>query len=214
VSDETIETLRSAARRDRIAYPGAKRVLDASCAALGLVLLLPLTAVIAIGIRCGSPGPVLFRQVRVERAGRRFTLFKFRTMRVGAKSDPAGRVHVDLPVPTDDPAITPFGRRMRQLGLDEIPQLLNVLRGDMSLVGPRPTIPEQVEAYTAWERRRLEVPQGITGLAQISGRNNLPWPERIRLDIEYVERCGLGEDLRILLLTVRRVFVERSLDDC
>jgi lipopolysaccharide/colanic/teichoic acid biosynthesis glycosyltransferase len=208
-----MDATRPAARGDRMAYAGAKRLLDASCAGLGLLLLFPLTLVIAIGIRWGSPGPVLFRQVRVGRSGRRFTLFKFRTMRVGAKADAEGKVHVDRPVATDDPAITPFGRRMRQLGLDEIPQLLNVLRGDMSLVGPRPTIPEQVEAYTAWERRRLDVPQGITGLAQISGRNNLPWPERIKLDIEYVESCSLAEDLRILVLTVRRVFVERSLDD-
>jgi lipopolysaccharide/colanic/teichoic acid biosynthesis glycosyltransferase len=209
-----METTRPAARGDRIAYAAAKRLLDVSCAGIGLLLLLPVTLALAIGIRLGSPGPVLFRQLRVGMGGRRFTLFKFRTMRVGAKSDLAGKVHVDQPVAPDDPAITSFGRRMRQLGLDEIPQLLNVLRGDMSLVGPRPTIPEQVEAYTAWERRRLEVPQGITGLAQISGRNNLAWPERIALDIEYVDRCSLAEDLRILLLTIHRVFVERDPDDC
>lgn len=213
MSDQALDSARRALRRDRSLYPFAKRALDVGSAGAGGLLLLPVALGIAAAIRWSSPGPILFRQVRAGRGGRPFGLYKFRTMRVGARSDAAGKVHVDAPIAADDPAITPLGRWLRRYGLDEIPQILNVLRGDMSLVGPRPTIPEQVAAYTAWERRRLEVLPGITGLAQVSGRNNLPWPERIRLDIDYVDSRSFREDLRLLGLTFRRVFLERTLHD-
>ena len=213
MSDQTLDSAPRALRRGRSFYSLAKRTLDLVSAAGGGLLLLPVGVAIAIAIRWSSPGPILFRQVRAGRGGRSFELYKFRTMRVGARSDAAGKVHVDAPIAADDPAITPLGRWLRRYGLDEIPQILNVLRGDMSLVGPRPTIPEQVAAYTAWERRRLEVLPGITGLAQVSGRNNLPWPDRIRLDVAYVDSRSFREDMRLLGLTFRRVFLERTLHD-
>ena len=207
MSDEMVRAPAGARARTRRSYAVVKRCIDLAAALLGLVLLWPVFLLVALAIRLDGPGPVLFRQERVGRGGKHFHLFKFRTMLPGARSEGnTGKVLVDEPVAGDDPAITRTGRILRDYGLDELPQLINIVRGDMSLVGPRPTIPEQVEAYTAWERQRLDVPPGITGLAQISGRNALDWPERIRLDLIYIERRSTLEDLRLLLLTARRVF--------
>lgn len=194
-------------------YPVVKRLTDLVLVGGGLLLLWPLMLAIAVAIRVTSPGPALFRQLRVGKGGRSFLIYKFRTMTVGAKSSgPLGTVAgIYEQIAPDDPAVTPLGRQLRRFGLDELPQLLNVLRGDMSLVGPRPTIPEQVREYGPFERRRLEAHQGITGLAQVSGRNALTWPERIRLDVRYVDtRSNLG-DLRLLATTFWRVFFKRSL---
>ncbi len=171
------------------------RALDLAISSLTLAVLSPLLLGIAIAIRLGG-GPVLYRQRRVGLGGREFELLKLRTMVEG--SDPVGYGTV---VTRDDPRVTGVGRFLRRTSLDEIPNLVNVLRGEMAIVGPRPTIPAQVADYTAHQRRRHEVRPGITGWAQVQGRAGIPWEERIELDIEYVERRSTALDLRILAKT-------------
>jgi lipopolysaccharide/colanic/teichoic acid biosynthesis glycosyltransferase len=155
-------------------------------------------ALAAIAIRVESRGAVFYRQLRVGRHGEPFELWKLRTMVPGAESMGAG-----IYVLEGDPRITRSGRLLRRFSLDELPNLVNVLRGEMSIVGPRPTVQEQVDRYTERQRRRLEVRPGITGWAQINGRASLPWPERIELDVWYVEHRSLRLDLRILARTAR-----------
>ena len=158
---------------------------------------------IGIWIRRDSPGPALFRQERIGFAGRPFTLFKFRSMVVGAQGMGAG-----LAVTEGDDRITTAGEILRRLSLDELPQLWNIVRGDMSLVGPRPTVASQVERYDDRQRRRLLARPGLTGLAQVSGRTAIPWSERIEMDLTYVDRWSIRRDLAILgrtvLVVVRR----------
>ena len=163
-----------------------------------LVITSPLLALAALAIRLESRGPVFYRQLRVGRGGEPFELWKLRTMVPGAESMGAG-----LYVLEGDPRITRTGRLLRRFSLDELPNLVNVLKGDMAIVGPRPTVQEQVDRYTDRQRRRLEVKPGITGWAQINGRTSLLWPERIELDVWYVENRSLRLDLRILLKTAR-----------
>jgi lipopolysaccharide/colanic/teichoic acid biosynthesis glycosyltransferase len=158
-------------------------------------------ALAALGIKLGDGGPVFYRQLRVGKGGEEFELLKFRTMVIGAEKQGAG-----FAVDEGDPRITRVGRILRRLSLDELPQLWNVLRGDMSIVGPRPTLRYQVEQYTARQRRRLEVKPGITGWAQIHGRAQLPWAERIELDVWYVEHRSPRLDLKIILRTPRALF--------
>jgi lipopolysaccharide/colanic/teichoic acid biosynthesis glycosyltransferase len=172
------------------------RVLDIVIAAVALVLLSPVLVLAAIAIRLGGGRPVLYRQRRIGRDGAEFELLKLRTMVPG--SDPVGYGTV---VTRDDPRVTRPGRFLRRTSLDEIPNLINVLRGEMAIVGPRPTIPAQVDDYTPRQRRRHEVRPGLTGWAQVQGRAGIPWEERIEFDIEYVERRSFGLDLRILLKT-------------
>ena len=167
-------------------------------AGLLLVLASPLLALAALAIRLESRGPVFYRQLRVGRGGEPFQLWKLRTMVPGAESMGAG-----IYVLEGDSRITRTGRLLRRFSLDELPNLVNVLKGDMAIVGPRPTVQEQVDRYTDRQRRRLEVKPGITGWAQINGRTLLSWPERIELDVWYVENRSLRLDLRILLKTVR-----------
>jgi lipopolysaccharide/colanic/teichoic acid biosynthesis glycosyltransferase len=174
------------------------RALDVALAALLLLLCSPLLAVAAIAVRLESRGAVLYRQRRVGRHGRPFDLWKLRTMVPGAEAMGAG-----IYVLEGDPRITRVGRLLRRFSLDELPNLLNVLRGDMAVVGPRPTVEEQVDRYTERQRRRLDVKPGITGWAQVNGRTSLPWPERIELDVWYVEHRSLLLDLRILARTAR-----------
>jgi lipopolysaccharide/colanic/teichoic acid biosynthesis glycosyltransferase len=174
------------------------RALDVVLAAALLVVLAPLLALSALAIRLESRGPVFYRQLRVGRDGEPFELWKLRTMVPGAESMGAGIYVVE-----GDPRITRTGRLLRRFSLDELPNLVNVLRGEMSIVGPRPTVQEQVDRYTDRQRRRLEVRPGITGWAQINGRTSLPWPERIELDVWYVEHRSLRLDLRILARTAR-----------
>jgi lipopolysaccharide/colanic/teichoic acid biosynthesis glycosyltransferase len=174
------------------------RALDVLISATLLVLTSPLLAIAALAIRLESRGPVFYRQLRVGRDGEPFELWKLRTMVPGAESMGAG-----LYVLEGDPRITRTGRLLRRFSLDELPNLGNVLKGDMAIVGPRPTVQEQVDRYTDRQRRRLEVKPGITGWAQINGRTSLPWPERIELDVWYVENRSLRLDLRILLRTAR-----------
>jgi lipopolysaccharide/colanic/teichoic acid biosynthesis glycosyltransferase len=174
------------------------RALDVVLAAALLVVTAPLLALAALAIRLESRGPVFYRQRRVGRDGEPFELWKLRTMVPGAESMGAGIYVVE-----GDPRITRTGRLLRRFSLDELPNLVNVLRGEMSIVGPRPTVQEQVDRYTDRQRRRLEVKPGITGWAQINGRTSLPWPERIELDVWYVEHRSLWLDLRILARTAR-----------
>jgi lipopolysaccharide/colanic/teichoic acid biosynthesis glycosyltransferase len=172
------------------------RGLDAIGAGLGLALASPVLAAAAAAVKLADGGPVLYRQRRVGKDGREFDLVKLRTMVVGAEQQGAG-----LAVNKGDPRITRVGRVLRRLSIDELPQLWNVVRGEMSLIGPRPTLAYQVERYTPRQRKRLEVKPGITGWAQIHGRAALPWDERIELDVWYVENRSARVDLRILLRT-------------
>jgi lipopolysaccharide/colanic/teichoic acid biosynthesis glycosyltransferase len=178
----------------------AKRGLDLVLATLGLALGAPVLVAAIVAIRLESPGHPIYRQRRVGRDGKEFDLYKLRTMVHGAEHLGAG-----MAVNEGDPRITRVGALLRRASLDELPNLLNVLRGDMSIVGPRPTIPVQVAQYTERHRRRLEVKPGITGWAQVNGRASLPWSERIELDLWYVEHRSLPLDLRILAQTAAMV---------
>jgi lipopolysaccharide/colanic/teichoic acid biosynthesis glycosyltransferase len=174
------------------------RILDVVLAAVLLVVTAPILAVAAVAIRLESGGPVFYRQLRVGMGGEPFQLWKLRTMVPGAESMGAG-----IYVLEGDARITRVGRLLRRYSLDELPNLVNVLKGEMAIVGPRPTVQEQVDRYTDRQRRRLEVKPGITGWAQVNGRTSLPWPERIELDVWYVEHRSLRLDLRILRKTAR-----------
>jgi len=175
----------------------AKRALDVVIAGLAAVIAGPFMLVIALAIRLEDRGPALLRQSRVGMHGEDFDLLKFRTMIADAHTVGSGWL-----VAERDPRITRVGRVLRKWSLDELPQMFNVLRGEMSIVGPRPTLRYQVDQYTPFQRRRLEAKPGITGWAQIRGRNSLRWPERIELDVWYVEHQSLRLDLLILLRTV------------
>ena len=174
------------------------RALDALLAGALLVVTSPLLLAAAIAIRLESRGAVIYRQRRVGRHGEPFELFKLRTMVSGAEAMGDG-----IYVLEGDARITRVGRLLRRFSLDELPNLVNVLKGDMAIVGPRPTIQEKVDLYTDRQRRRLEVKPGITGWAQVNGRASLPWPERIELDVWYVDNRSLALDLRILARTAR-----------
>ena len=172
------------------------RPLDAALAALLLAIASPLLALAAIAIRLESRGAVFYRQRRVGRGGVPFELWKLRTMVPGAETMGDGIYVIE-----GDPRITRVGQLLRRFSLDELPNLVNVLKGEMALVGPRPTVQEQVDRYTERQRRRLEVKPGITGWAQVNGRASLPWADRIELDLWYVEHESLRLDLRILART-------------
>jgi lipopolysaccharide/colanic/teichoic acid biosynthesis glycosyltransferase len=174
------------------------RPVDLAIAAVALVVTAPLALAIAIAIRLEGGGRAIYRQRRVGKDGAEFDLFKFRTMVAG--SDPVG---IGTAIEADDPRVTRIGRRLRRHSLDELPNLVNVLRGEMAIIGPRPTIPAQVELYTPRQRRRLEVKPGLTGWAQVSGRAAIDWGERIELDVWYVENRSAALDLRILARTAR-----------
>ncbi len=190
-----------------------KRTLDIVGSTFGLLVLAPLLAVVAVLVRLTSPGPALFRQERVGAGGRSFTLVKFRTMVVN-DDDSALREAVQRELDgtreeedgsfklLDDPRVTPVGRWLRRTSLDEVPQLVNVLLGQMSLVGPRPALPWEADLFPSDLRRREEMPPGLTGLWQVSGRSRLGTPDMLRLDVEYVDSWSLGLDLSILVRTV------------
>jgi lipopolysaccharide/colanic/teichoic acid biosynthesis glycosyltransferase len=183
-----------------------KRLLDLVIAFAGTVLSAPVVAVLALVIRLQSPGHPLYRQVRVGQDGRPFSIYKLRTMVRGAEFTGAG-----LAIQQGDDRITRVGGFLRRYSLDELPNLWNVLRGEMSIVGPRPTIQVQVDQYTDHQRRRLAVKPGITGWAQVNGRASVPWAKRIELDLWYVEHRSLLLDLKILVLTVRMVLTGQGL---
>lgn len=174
-----------------------KRAVDVSVALVMLVVLAPLIAAIAIGVRVRLGSPILFRQERPGRCGVPFELIKFRTM-----ADGAG---------TDAERLDAFGRFLRSTSLDELPELVNVLRGEMSLVGPRPLLTEYLPLYNERQSRRHEIRPGLTGLAQVSGRNDLAWPERLELDVVYVETRSMALDLRIIVQTIWSVLARRGI---
>jgi exopolysaccharide biosynthesis polyprenyl glycosylphosphotransferase len=193
----------------------AKRVLDVVGSALALLVLSPLLATIALLVKLESPGPALFRQVRVGLMGRRFTLYKFRSMRNGAEDELhrlLSRNEADGPVfkMRDDPRVTRVGAFLRRTSLDEFPQLWNVLVGEMSLVGPRPPLPQEVQRYQRWQRRRLSVKPGLTCTWQVSGRSDMTFDRWMELDLEYIDRWSLRNDLRILMRTIPAVLLGRG----
>ena len=177
-----------------------RRAVDIVVSALALALSSPLLLGAMLAIRVESPGPVIYRQRRAGRGGKPFDVLKLRTMVDGAEHIGAG-----LAVNANDSRITRVGAFLRRSSLDELPNLLNVLRGERTLIGPRPTLPAQVEQYTDRQRGRLAVKPGITGWAQVNGRASLPWSERIELDLYYVEHRSLSLDVRILLRTTAMV---------
>ena len=177
------------------------RALDIATAAIGLAVTSPILAASAIAIKLEDGGPVLYRQTRVGKDGEDFELLKLRTMVVGAEKKGAGYA-----VDAGDSRITRVGRILRRTSVDELPQLWNVLHGEMSLIGPRPTLRYQVDTYSERQRRRLDVRPGLTGWAQVHGRATLPWPERIELDVWYVEHRSPLVDLKILLRTPLALF--------
>jgi lipopolysaccharide/colanic/teichoic acid biosynthesis glycosyltransferase len=210
-------TIRDNTQRSMVFYEQVKRVLDVVLAGLLLVVLSPVLAVIAIAIKLDSPGPVLFVQRRTGRYGRPFNFFKFRSMSYNQNHVNAHREFVrhyangvdgtmamnGLHKPqSNGRVITRVGRFLRQSSLDELPQLYNILRGDMSFVGPRAWADYELENYQEWHFRRLEVPPGLTGLAQINGRSALSFDEIIRLDIDYIDSRSIWTDVKILLKTV------------
>jgi lipopolysaccharide/colanic/teichoic acid biosynthesis glycosyltransferase len=172
------------------------RAFDIVIATVALIVFSPVVLIAAAAIKLGSRGPVIYRQRRVGKDGREFELLKLRTME--RDSDPVG---VGKVVARDDPRVTTAGRFLRRTSLDEIPNLVNVLRGEMAIVGPRPTILAQVVDYTPLQHRRHEVRPGLTGWAQVRGRAGIPWEQRIVLDVEYVDRRSFNLDLRILAKT-------------
>jgi lipopolysaccharide/colanic/teichoic acid biosynthesis glycosyltransferase len=207
----------------RTGYRIAKRTLDVVGAMVGLVVISPVLGVVAIAVRLDSPGPVLFRQIRLGVGGRPFTVLKFRTMHLSADE----RRHQDhirellrtgeaatedttwAPIAAD-PRVTGIGSFLRRSHLDELPQFLNVLRGDMSLVGPRPPIPYEVELYEPWQLPRLSVVPGLTGLWQAYGWGRLSFADGVKLDLEYVERRSFGLDLKIILRTLWQMLAGRQ----
>lgn len=174
-----------------------KRSLDVLVAVIGLIVLSPLLGLIALSIKADSSGPVVFRQTRLGRHGSCFRILKFRTMVQDADNH-----HLGIRTAESDPRITRVGKVLRKFSLDEIPQLVNILRGEMSLVGPRPAPKSHLEWYTGRQRRRLDVRPGITGWAQVNGRNSLTWPQRIEFDVWYVENWSHLLDFQIAVRTL------------
>jgi lipopolysaccharide/colanic/teichoic acid biosynthesis glycosyltransferase len=196
-----------------VGTPRSKRILDVVILLAAMPVLIPILAVCAVAVRLDSPGPILFRQQRTGLHGVRFGMYKFRTMVANAEELQPSLAHLNIMTPPDfkiidDPRITRVGKFLRKTSLDEVPQIVNVLRGEMSLVGPRPTS-FAASTYRLWHAERLEVTPGITGLWQVRGRNESTFDERLRLDVEYIARRSILFDLRIMLETVGSV-VNRS----
>ncbi|MEI6067585.1 MAG: sugar transferase [Methylococcaceae bacterium] len=194
----------------------AKRLLDIVAAIILLILLTPLFVIIMVLIYLSSPGPVFYKQTRVGRWGKLFTMWKFRSMypnadarlkEMMAENEMTGGVIFKM---KNDPRIIPIGRFIRKASIDELPQLWNVLKGDMSLVGPRPALPSEVNQYSLQDRQRLEVIPGITCIWQVSGRSNIPFPQQVQLDVEYIQSQSLLLDLKLLLKTIPAVLLSRG----
>jgi lipopolysaccharide/colanic/teichoic acid biosynthesis glycosyltransferase len=204
-------------------YHAAKRTLDVALSLVALVLLSPLSALIAAWIKIDSPGPVFFRQTRLGLGGKPFTFYKFRTMQHNCDShvhqhyvqalirnEPTSALGEGTTAPgsyklVQDMRITHVGALLRKTSLDEIPQLFNVLKGEMSLVGPRPPLPYEVEVYQEWHKRRLDVLPGMTGLWQVQGRSRVSFDEMVRMDLDYAAQCSLWLDIKIMILTIPAV---------
>lgn len=195
-------------------YQLAKRVLDVAACLFLLPFVLPVMAIVALAVWCDDPGPIFFKQLRTGRGGRRFRMYKFRTMLKNAEALKERYKHLnelcwpDFKI-TNDPRVTRVGRFLRKTSLDELPQIFNVLNGTMSLVGPRPTSFD-ITTYELWHTERLEVLPGITGLWQVSGRSDIEFNDRLQLDVEYIERQSLALDLYILWKTVAVVLTQKG----
>lgn len=205
----------------------AKRILDLIAASLGLIVAAPLAGIISILIKMSSPGPIVFKQTRIGKDGNEFQFYKFRSMRVNCDDAPH-REYIKLFIEgneeelkklqskkklykmTSDDRITPVGKFLRRTSLDELPQLLNVFKGEMSMVGPRPHIPYEVDMYKDWHKRRLKGTPGITGWWQIHGRSRVTFDESVRMDIWYLEHQSLILDIRIMLRTITKAIVGRG----
>jgi lipopolysaccharide/colanic/teichoic acid biosynthesis glycosyltransferase len=208
------------ARRPSSSYRVAKRALDLLGASALLTVFAPVWAIVAVAIKLDSPGPALFSQERVGRFGRPFILYKFRSMRAGS-DDAVHRAYVEALIRTGaasealggnqyyklrrDPRVTRVGRLLRKTSLDEIPQLVNILRGEMSLVGPRPPLPYEVDKYEPWQLGRLRTLPGLTGMWQVYGRSRVTFEDMVRMDIQYIEQASIWLDLRLLFLTIPAV---------
>ncbi|NUM43485.1 MAG: sugar transferase [Anaerolineales bacterium] len=197
------------------ASQGLKRLLDVGVSGLALIVFSPLLLLTALAIKLDSPGPVFFKQTRVGKWGRLFGIYKFRSMYTDAekrKQELAAQNEATGPVfkMKRDPRITRVGRVIRKLSIDELPQLINVLRGDMSLVGPRPPLPKEVDEYEYHQRRRLDAVPGITGLQQVSGRSDLNFEQWVAFDVTYIEQQSLWFDIKILLKTIPAVLTGRG----
>ena len=197
-------------------FPSVKRILDVVLATLLVLATLPLLVAVAVAIKLDSPGPVFFRQVRIGRKGQAFTLWKFRSMSVDAESERrhlehesamSGGIRFKM---ASDPRITRVGRWIRRLSIDELPQLFNIIAGDMSLVGPRPPIPREVAGYDLTARRRLDPVPGLTCIWQVSGRSQIPFRQQVEMDIDYGHRQSLTLDLILLARTVPAVLLARG----
>jgi exopolysaccharide biosynthesis polyprenyl glycosylphosphotransferase len=218
IEEDRIDLVRDVPRKRAAVI---KRLIDIAGSASALVVLSPVFAAVAIAIKLTSPGPVIFRQERVGQWGRRFTFLKFRSMHVDNNPEIhrsyvsgliRGRQDEGTPVYklTNDPRVTRLGKLLRRSSLDELPQFWNVLMGDMSLVGPRPALDYEVQEYAAWQRHRLAVKPGITGLWQVDGRSRVAFADAVRLDLRYARQFSIWEDLRILLRTPRAVLTGRG----
>jgi exopolysaccharide biosynthesis polyprenyl glycosylphosphotransferase len=200
----------------RAAYPAAKRAFDVVFSLTLLVVLVPLLLLIAAAVAATSPGPVLFRQTRVGQDSKTFTFLKFRSMVAEAEALKANLVSLNEaggPVfkVKNDPRVTSIGRWLRKTSLDELPQLINILRGEMSFVGPRPPLPDEVAQYTPYQRRRLEVQQGLTGLWQVTGRSDVTnFEQWVALDLEYIERSSFWFDLMLVVRTIPAVLLSKG----
>jgi lipopolysaccharide/colanic/teichoic acid biosynthesis glycosyltransferase len=199
-----------------MAVPVWKRILDVTCVAISLPCWLIVMICVALWVRVVSPGPIFFRQERIGFRGRRFTMLKFRTMKVNVETQSHER-HLDHLIQANcpmtkldagDPRIVRGGRILRALGLDELPQIFNVLRGEMSLVGPRPCTPNEIERYQAWQKERFDAPPGLTGYWQVNGKNRTTFSEMIDLDIYYARNMSLRLDLMIILKTFPAILAQ------
>ena len=195
---------------------GLKRIIDIAGSIILLILLLPFLAWIALMIKLSSPGPVFFKQTRIGKWATPFRMYKFRSMYIDAEArklvlaggnEMRGGVTFKI---KHDPRITPIGRHIRRASIDELPQLWNVLKGDMSLVGPRPAVPSEVNQYTLSDRRRLEVKPGITCIWQVSGRSNIPFDQQVELDAAYIDSQSFWMDFKLLLKTIPAVLLGRG----
>lgn len=184
---------------------GLKRTVDVLLSMLLLIILSPLLVIVAFAVKYSSRGEIIFRQKRAGRDGKDFTIYKFRTMVQDAPKSELGSYCYQ-----DDPRITGIGHILRKTSLDELPQFINILKGEMSFVGPRPDLPHHVEKYSPFQKKRLQMKPGITGWAQVNGRNQLSWEERIKLDVEFIESWSLLSDIRIILKTLAVVLSGRG----
>ncbi len=210
-----VRNLRDNAFDERRAYDIAKRGFDIAVSLVVLLAALPVFAVIALMIKLDTPGPVFFRQARLGKGTNRFMMLKFRSMRINCEEIPAELLQLNessgpLFKMKADPRITRVGRILRRTSLDELPQLINVLLGTMSIVGPRPPLPREIDGFEVIQRQRLRVKPGLAGLWQVSGRSNIPFDEMVRLDLLYIERRSLFYDLKLILQTIPCVLTGRG----